>query len=70
MFCTGKSALKRCEGGADGFRAPENAQGNNISGVRRALDVCLIIFYAVNLLLVIIRLLGASETERYDGDAE
>ncbi|MDR0446529.1 MAG: hypothetical protein LBH17_05815 [Oscillospiraceae bacterium] len=74
-FFTDKSASRRFEerGGRvcvsesacqDAGETRSNFSG--ISGLRRALNVCLIILYTVNILLALLRLLSRSETELPD----
>jgi hypothetical protein len=60
MFGFTVERLPREEGG---FCAPKSDSKNTVSNVGRALDVCLIIIYALNLIIVLRRLIKRSQTE-------
>jgi hypothetical protein len=79
VFCTNKSASRRfgerggsCNASDSSYSSTHN--NNSFSSIRRTVDVCLIIVYAINLILVLLRLIRGSETEpqevEFDGESE
>jgi hypothetical protein len=73
VFCTNKSAQRRFgERGGSCHASDPSYNNNGISSIRRAVDVCLIIVYAINLILILLRLIRGNETEpdEIDGESE
>jgi hypothetical protein len=77
VFCTNKSASRRfgerggsCNASDSSYSSTHN--NNSFSSIRRAVDVCLIIVYAINLILILLRLIRGNETEpdEIDGESE